>query len=703
MRAWLTKTISGLALSLGVIVKLLALILRAAVGSTSLIEGLDTAGSVSLVVAAIGLSVVLFRKAKRVVLWQVRLKLILSYVFTGLVPALLIVLFFVVCGLLLFFNVGSYLMRSRLQALGDQASFLALSTTLELERARSEADFANVLQRRQAAASARYPHASYAVVRTERACDAEVRAPESSAAPAVLAAGPWAHLDAPRRLPAWMRCEGRAGLLAYYNQTSDWAQLVVRATMLPESRAARYAVVVDLPVGNALKRQLLAETGIRIGNMIGIEEALNDVAPVNGRALEGESDVSQDASLTVMAGPLNVVIGEEARGELRWVTPLDYTDWESGRTGTLSVTFQMNPLDTYRRISTTSLGRISNLSFGQIVLITLAIVAGLFLIIQAVAFMMGLALARSITGSVHELFAGTERVRRGDFAHKIAIRSRDQLGELAASFNLMTASIEELLQQKAEKERLEQELRIARKIQMSLLPQGPLSIPGIALTGHCEPAREVGGDYYDFLPLDEQRIGILIADVAGKGTSAALYMAELKGLVHSLSLQHASPRQLLIDANRIISRHLHAGSFITMTYAVVDLQARTLTYARAGHLPMVYVPGPHATSRVPQLLLPDGMVLGLQIDTGDMFSRVLEEATLPLDSGDLFLLYTDGISEASNEGGEFFGDSRLADLMATYADLESDELCRRILHEVRTFTGPTAQQDDMTMVLLRVQ
>ena len=118
---------------------------------------------------------------------------------------------------------------------------------------------------------------------------------------------------------------------------------------------------------------------------------------------------------------------------------------------------------------------------------------------------MGLTLARSITGSVHELFAGTERVRRGDFGHKIAIRSRDQLGELAASFNSMTASIEELLQQKAEKERLEQELRIARSIQMSLLPQGPLAMPGVSLSGHCEPAREVGGDYYDFLPLDDDR------------------------------------------------------------------------------------------------------------------------------------------------------------------------------------------------------
>ena len=207
------------------------------------------------------------------------------------------------------------------------------------------------------------------------------------------------------------------------------------------------------------------------------------------------------------------------------------------------------------------------------------------------ALVAGLALARSITGSVHELFAGTERVRQGDFTHKIAISAKDQLGELAESFNSMTASIEDLLRQAAEKKRLEEELRIAHEIQMSLLPQGPLRMPGLSVTALCVPAREVGGDYYDFLPLDAHRLGVLIADVSGKGTSAALYMAELKGLMLSLSRIHTSPRDLLIEANRIIAEHLDARSFITMTYAVVDLRARTMTYARAGHTPLIYLPG----------------------------------------------------------------------------------------------------------------
>src|SRR4026207_1416158 len=125
----------------------------------------------------------------------------------------------------------------------------------------------------------------------------------------------------------------------------------------------------------------------------------------------------------------------------------------------------------------------------------------------------------------------------------------------------MTASIEDLLRQAAEKKRLEEELRIAREIQMWLLPQGPLEMPGLSVTALCVPAREVGGDYYDFFRLSDRRLGILIADVSGKGTSAALYMAELKGLMLSLSQIHMSPRDLLLAANRIIAANLDARSF----------------------------------------------------------------------------------------------------------------------------------------------
>jgi phosphoserine phosphatase RsbU/P len=380
---------------------------------------------------------------------------------------------------------------------------------------------------------------------------------------------------------------------------------------------------------------------------------------------------------------------------------LPFTDWNSGQEGTITATTSLSLAGIYDRLVAAQ-GRFANENFARILLIMLAIIGVLFLVIEAAALVMGLALARSITGSVHELFRGTERVRHGDFSHKIRIEARDQLGELADSFNSMTASIEELLRQAAEKRRLEEELRIAREIQMSLLPQGPLVVPGLSLTAVCVPAREVGGDYYDFLPLDEDRLGLLIADVSGKGTSAALYMAELKGIMLSLCQMHRSPRELLIHANHIIADNLDARSFITMTYAVIDRRARTMTYARAGHTPMIHL-SPKGPRREARILAPDGLVLGLKIDRGEMFERLLEESVIDLHTGDLFVLFTDGISESMNEVSDTFGETRLGKLIEEHGHLPFDQLRERILREIEAFVGNASQHDDMTMILVKVE
>jgi len=141
-----------------------------------------------------------------------------------------------------------------------------------------------------------------------------------------------------------------------------------------------------------------------------------------------------------------------------------------------------------------------------------------------------------------------------------------------------------------------------------------------------------------------------------------------------------------------------------MTYAVIDLDARTMTYARAGHTPLMYVPG--AASRLDRrvrVLTPDGMVLGLNLDSGEMFERILEEETLPLHVGDVVIFFTDGITEAMNETDDFFGDARLAGLVEEHAHLSSDELRERVLREVEAFVGAAPQHDDMTMILMKIE
>ena len=567
---------------------------------------LATIAGLLLFAGALIAAIPLLRAINRRLLWRVRRKLTISYIFIGVVPAILIIAFFLLCGLLLFFNVGGYMVRSRADALVNEARALA-----RLAAARPAAD----------PVSDEAPRASNAIV-------------------------------AAAQIPAWVP------------RTGDHAALVRIAGSDPPVLAARA------------------------------------VAWMDGSSRAAVVELPFTAELTLSPGAATESL-------LPWVAFVEYTDWTTGEAQPTAVPFRMGLGDVYRRITGGPLAQIGTFDFGQFLLALVTAVGALFLVIQIAALGMGLGLARTITGSIHDLFEGTERIRQGDFTHRIPIRRRDQLGELAGSFNSMTASVLELLQQKAEKERLAQELKVARDIQMSLLPQGPVRMQGLALMGYCEPAREVGGDYYDFLRLDDHRLGVLIADVAGKGTSAALYMAELKGLMLSLSQRHRSPRALLIDANRIMAQQLDPRSFITMTYLVIDLEARTLTHARAGHCPLLHLAAsdPASDEGPPRVrtLIPDGLVLGLQIDNGETFDRLLEEVTIPLAAGDLFVLYTDGVTEATNDAGEWFGDRRLAALIEEHGVLPFDELRERMLREVEIFAGAEAQHDDMTWVLIRVE
>jgi len=692
VRGALLHTLPGRAIVVGLGVKIAVGIVGLALGRVP--QFFAVVDTVAGVAAACGLAYFAFRLivlAKRRLLWRVRRKLILSYVFIGFVPALLLVAFSLLCGFLLFYSFSSYLVQSRLRALSEQARFLAQSAALEIQRAGGR-DISSILALRQANAAREYPEVSMAVVPLNRACGPQEFRMQSAEF-RILKAGPWSHVDPPTTLPSWIPCDGFTGVLAYsHRRTVDSpaedTHLMVRSVAFPDAPRSGYAVVVDLLVNDAIRQQLRKDTGVELRSVTAVPPRKDDDAkPIGGRP-GGDA-----GSGGVLATP----------GLLSSLTSfIDYHDWSTGASGPMSVTSSLSIPELYDRISAAegSVGR----TLGQGLLIVLFAIGALFLIIEAMALIAGFALAKSLTGSVHALFAGTERVRQGDFTHKIAVRSEDQLGELALSFNSMTASIEDLLRQAAEKKRLEEELRIAHEIQMSLLPQGPLVMAGLSVTALCVPAREVGGDYYDFLPLDDHRVGVLIADVSGKGTSAALYMAELKGLVLSLSEIHTSPRTMLIALNRIIANHLDARSFITMTYAVVDLRARTITYARAGHTPLIYVPGSCADGapRQMQILAPDGMVVGLKLDNGEMFERHLVEETIALEAGDLYLLFTDGISEAMNNRDDLFGESRLGRLIETHAHLPSEELRERVLREIAAFVGDAPQHDDMTMILLKV-
>jgi serine phosphatase RsbU (regulator of sigma subunit) len=701
-------------LVIGVAVKLLIAGVRWLVGpGPVLLDVVDTLGSLAIVLSAVLIGYRLVVRAKRRLLWRVRRKLILSYIFIGFVPALLIVAFFAVSGLMLILNVGSYLVRSGLADVTEEARFIADTTVRDLEHDAGRTTAGETLGEELRGLTSRYPDGGIALVPTspESAANAApgIAAP-AGARPAVgvrsLAVGRWSHVEPPTVLPAWVSRSGYAGIFAASVGTQAPSErssgllldegilLVVRAVALPPGVSPRYAVIVDIPVTELLKAKLREATSVKLGEVSVVRSRGDKPAlPMQGRwqALLAAAK----SSTTRAESP-----GQPQKSLRGWVALFEYTDWTTGWLGEATMSIEVNIADVYDRISAGQLQ--GGASTGQVYIVVLVVLAILFLIIEFAALVMGLMLAKSITGSVHQLFAGTERARQGDFGYKIAVVVRDQLGELAESFNQMTGSIEDLMRQAEEKRRLEEELRIARSMQMSLLPQGQLLIPGISTTALCVPAREVGGDYYDLLPLGNQRYGLLIADVSGKGTSAAFYMAELKGLMLSLSRIHHSPRELLINANQIISDHLDSRSFITMIYAVVDMAARTMTYARAGHTPLIMRSANGDGRPSVRVLAPDGMVLGVRIDHGEMFERLLVEQTLALGHDDLLLFFTDGISEAMNADSDCFGESRLARLVEEHGDLAPEELRERILREIQAFVGDAPQHDDMTMILLKV-
>jgi serine phosphatase RsbU (regulator of sigma subunit) len=251
--------------------------------------------------------------------------------------------------------------------------------------------------------------------------------------------------------------------------------------------------------------------------------------------------------------------------------------------------------------------------------------------------------------------------------------------------------------QKAERERLVAEFSVARRAQQHMLPDRPPAIPGYAISAVCRPAREVGGDLYDFLVLPNERIGFVVADVSGKGVPAALYMTLTKGLLASVAERESDPGAILRQVNRHLHEVCRRKVFVTMVMGVLDPATRTVTYARAGHNPSIWR---RRDGEMLRLLSAPGLGLGLA--GGKLFDRSLQPETIRLGLGDILLFYSDGITEAMNAKGEEFGIERLMDAARRADGLSADAIRDMILSEVSEFLGDTLPQDDITLVVIRV-
>lgn len=255
-----------------------------------------------------------------------------------------------------------------------------------------------------------------------------------------------------------------------------------------------------------------------------------------------------------------------------------------------------------------------------------------------------------------------------------------------------------LTEELREQERLKKELEVARRIQVSTLPQSDPNIPGLEVSGISIPAFEVGGDYYDYLDLVDGRFAVVVGDVSGKGTSAALYMSQLKGILKTAAKFHLSLKELMGEVNTITFDSIENKSFITLTCGAFDLKTKKFSLVRAGHLPLIYY---SAREEACGQLLPKGIGVGLE--SGTIFTAELEEAEMDFQSGDVFLFYSDGIVEARNPQGQELESDILVKLLQENGDNSAESLRERIISQVQAFAGNSSQTDDMTLVVVKVE
>ena len=321
----------------------------------------------------------------------------------------------------------------------------------------------------------------------------------------------------------------------------------------------------------------------------------------------------------------------------------------------------------------------------------LGLLALLLVMVAGADFGMVRALGRSITAAVGALRRGAEHLEAGDLTHRIPLEGEDDLWDVAAAFNRMAAGLERGRQLEIERQRTEDELALARRIQARLLPSGPPAVAGLELAGTSEPAREVGGDYYDYLPLGDGRVGLVIADVSGKGVGAALLMSGFRASLLSQDLAGADLAEVVGRLNQFLHRSVEPGKFVTAFLGVLDGHSGRLVYCNAGHNAPLVLDGEGAVTR----LETGGLVLGF------LEHSLYETGETVLQPGERLVLFTDGVTEAADPGDQQWGEERLIELLGSAPGSPCAETVARIVEEVRRFEGTRGASDDVTLIVAR--
>jgi phosphoserine phosphatase RsbU/P len=680
------------------------LVLRAAVaiiqGSLRLMGNPEAALSLAgwafglSVALGIALTVLALRWIRRVFMWRLRNRLMVTYVFIGVVPLVLVVMMAAIA-LGLFANQYAT-SQARVELDSEIRTLDALTQQAADKFARANgAPIWDDVARLQT----RYPGFWM---------DAWID-------------GQWSPLDKAKageqkRFPDWIKGKF-SGIVV------EDGKLFLRSAITVENRGRKYALVGSVPITKDLLDQALTNVG-EMRFYLAREKPIPAGEPGQRNALIVDDKTGRRRNVDYELSQPDVIGGKLPPASGRWdlgrsyATISPYRDW---KTGSESVAF----VEVGTRVSVL-LNRLfsSRGEFAGAALAVLVVIAIFFGLIELVALFVGVTLTRTITNSVYQLYRATQHINRGDLKHRIEVKNNDQLAALQKSFNSMSESLERLIEEQKEKERLENELAIAQEVQATLFPRESARLESLELHGICRPARTVSGDYYDFIPVTRdgvEQLVLAVGDISGKGISAALLMATLHSAVRAFEFGRIPAPASLVPAGaahvtgvprgewvpqvnfqspadvlQLLNQHLYHSTqpekYATLFLSVFDGDTRALTYSNAGHLPP-FIIGEDGSVRK---LDAGGIVIGL------FDNMAYEESTVELRHGDIFVAYSDGITEPENEFGEF-GEARLIQLVREYRHLPLERISDNVIKEVQDWIGDTEQPDDVTLVLARAR
>jgi serine phosphatase RsbU (regulator of sigma subunit) len=582
---------------------------------------------------------------------RIRTKLMISYLFSSIIPMLLLAIL-LLCGYL--FTIGSYYQRFITQLISTRASSL-------LDRMDLSSGISPIMPGNRLVERMREEGISAVLF--------DVGHADKSGSTAYFVQTPFPQFHLADTLLNNLGAERFNGLMmvdsAYYMTqwaaSGEWVIGVFREFTLEDLLLLRSQCGMDLAVHPH------GDVKIRIGGVQRVE--FTTASSPTGKVLRTDTVSGSSPGLHLVSLPI-------------LVPGLVFNNENSMVRSNVLFTIRISPKTLFANLFSSE--SIINRTY-LILFAALAIILGAILVLVA---MIGFGLAGGITRSISLLRKGTYQISQGNLNARIYIKSRDELGQLAGSFNAMVADLSRMLVEIKDKERMEGELEAARAIQLKLLPQVPPEIAGYLVAATSLPAKQVGGDYYDFLPEPAGRTSVAVGDVCGKGMPAALLMANLQASLHTLSESGLTAQELITRLNRVLYANTDPQIFVTFFFGVLDPASGEFAFVNAGHNPPILC----GNDRLEQLTA-GGLPLGIMADS------TYSSGQIGLEPGEMVVLYSDGIVEAADAQEVEFGEARFIKLLQDHSQEDPQTIQQIVLREVAEYCG--TPQDDVTLVILK--